>query len=296
LTISSLGSTTTTALTILAQAATNAVGLSQNVELDQIDGRMQDQLNQKIAALQTPPDAATISQTESQLKQLQQQGSTVSKQTSQYTANSNVLSEIQNQLTALQTAAAQGDATSFDNGLAVANTELSNLMAIPPTAPYQPDHVLGLQGSGFGIQSSSTYDLSTPAGQNAAQADIQTALNLVSQASAATTSNELVATSLSTALSGQIGSLDTTLQQDEQTDQMQLAAQTAQLTQQTQDQEHLIELALGNTTQLSTVLSQIENPPQTATSAFDVLSSAVGATASSYTSQGSSPPILSLFA
>jgi hypothetical protein len=299
LTISSLGSnaaSTTTALTVLAQAAANNVVQSQKVELDQIDGRMQDKLNQQIAALQNTGDSASTQAWQSQLNQIQQQNSALTTAQAQFSNNSDTLSAIQTQLDALQTAAQNGDSASFDSALSEANTGLDNLIVVNPTPPLQADGVLGLKGAGLGIESSASYDLSTPAGQAAAENDVNNAQSLIAGIFAITTNNVIVAGSVSTSLADQYNTLSATLQQAQQNDQTQIATQTQNLTQQTQDQEHLIELALGNTTQLSSVISTIDNPPAAPTSAFGVLSDAVGATASSYGSQGTTPPILSLFA
>lgn len=297
MTISSIGSlSTTTALTVLAQAAANNVQQSQKVEIDQIDGRMQDRLNQEIAALQNTGDSPSITIWQSQLTQLQQQNSALTAAQTQYSNNGDTLSAIQTQLAAMQTAAANGDSTGFDNALSEANIYVGNLTVVTPTPPLQADGVLGLKGAGLGIQDSASYDLSTTAGQTAAETAVNSAQALIGQIFAITTNNVLVAGSVSTNLADQYNTVSATVQQAQQNDQAQISTETQNLTQQTQDQEHLIELALGNTTQLSSVLSSLENPPTTTTSAFDVLSNAVGATASSYTSQGTTPPILSLFA
>lgn len=293
--IPSIGSGTTP-LTVLAQTAANAVALSQKVELDQIDGRMNKQLKQKVAALQNTGDTPLIQGRQAQIAQLQKQNTAISQLQAQYSNNSDTLSAIQTQLADLQASAATGDSTNFDKTLAVANDYLDNLIAVSPTAPFQPDGVLGLKGTGFGIGNSASYDLSTPAGQSAAETAVGNAQALINQIFAPTTSNILVAGSLSTVLAGQINSINGALQATEQNDQNEIATKTQTLTQQNSDVEHLIQLALADATQTATQLAQDLNPPAAPKSVFGVLTGAVGATASSYSSTGSTPPILSLFA
>jgi hypothetical protein len=154
--------------------------------------------------------------------------------------------------------------------------------------------VITLQANGLGISNSATYDLGSPAGQAAAAAAVQSAQTLVNQVFQATGSNQILAGSLNTELSTQTTALNAQLQQMQQSDSAATADQVQRLTQQAQDQEHLIELAIGNTQLLSTALMNAATPPQPASSVMEVLQNAVGATASSVLSKQSTPPILSL--
>jgi len=300
-TISITGLTQNTSiLNTLAQVYSSNAQLTTQEQLDIINGRIQAQLNDKIAALQTSdqPDTALATATQNDITRLKNQLATINGDQSKFSANSNLLSDIETQLASLQTAATAGDSASFDKFLAIANTDLGNLLVVSPTAPFQPDSILGLKGTGLGIQSSATYNLSTPAGQAAAAADVGKAQTLINSIFPATSNNILVAGSVATALTNQVNSLNQTLQQTQNTSELQIAAQTAQLTQQAQIQEHLIQLALGNTTLLSDALGSAANPPNLPTSAFDVLSNAVGATSTTANAalNSGTPAILSLLA
>lgn len=296
-TVSSIG-TPTTILTTLAAASTSSTQLATQVEVDQATGQLQKQLKQKIAALQSSDsgDNALIQSTQAQLTQTQKKLATINQYENQYSTNGNTLSDIQNQLATMQTAITNGDSTTFDNALAMANTDVGNLIVMTPMAPFQPDQILPLKANGLGIQSSATYNLSTPSGQTAAQTAVSSAQTLINQVFQAITSNQLVAGSVSTALTTQVNALNQTLQQTQNTQELNVAAESAQLTQQFQDQEHLIQFALGNSTQLSTALAQMATIPTIPNSPFAVLLNAATPSSSSSTSQGSTPAILSLLA
>lgn len=293
--VSSTGSSTTI-LTTLAASYSSNVKMTTQVVVDEVNGQIQKQLQQKIAALPDSGDTVLLQVTQKQIDQLKTRLATVTKVGNDASANANVLSEMQNQLAALQTAAANGDSTSFDSGLATLNTELGNLLVAPPTAPFQADQISGLRGTGLGINNSSYYNLSTTSGQTAAAADVSNAQTEIGQIFGIVTSNQLVATSLTTALSDQINSLNQTLQQTQTTDQLNVASKSAKLTQLAQNQEHLIQLALGNTTLLSDTLASMAAPPDLPASPFGVLSNVVGATADSITPAQTSSAILSLLA
>lgn len=293
MTVSSIA-TPTTILTYLATAAQNATQLSTQVETDQATSQIEKQLQQKIAALPNTADNTLIQVTQSQLAQVQKQFNNVASLTKQFGTNGNLLTDINNQLNTLHTAAANGDATTFDQALSVIKTDVGNLVVVSSTSTFQPDQVAALKTNGIGIQSSANYDLSTASGQAAASADINAAQEQINSILAITTNNQLVAGSLSTALSSQINSLNSTIQQTQTASDTQVATQTAQLTQLAQNQEHLIQLALGNTTQLSSALASMATIADPPSSVFGVLTDAVGATASSITPQQTSNAILSL--
>lgn len=281
-------------LTILSQAAANAVQLADTQEISAIDAQIQNQLNAKIAILQAPPDTALTNALQTQITSLQKNQSSIADLAPKYGANANTLSSLSTQLANLQTAAANGDSASFDAALAAANLNLQDLTPVAAPAPLQPDRVAGLQGNGLNIGDSASYDLSTPAGQAAAAAAVSSAQALVQQVFQATSSNQLLSGDLSQTLSTQIGSLQSQLQQLQGADQTQVQTQIANLTQQAQDQEHLIELALGNSQTIATALSDAENPPQPITSVFGALEQAVAATPATYSSTNSAPAVLSL--
>lgn len=286
------------ALTVLAQSYSSNAQLTTQEQLDVIDGRLQAQLKNQIAAVQASdaPDNALQTSTQADITRLKKQLSTINSTQAQFSTNSNVLADINIRLAALQTAITAGDSAGFDTALGTANTDLGNLLVISPTAPFQPDGILGLKGTGLGIKNSATYNLSTPAGQAAAQTDVNNAQALITQLFPATTNNILVAGDVATALGNQINLQVATFNQLQSTSQTQIDAQTANLTQLEQIQEHIIQLNLGNTTLLSDEIGSIANPPPLPTSTFDVLSNAVGATADSVNTalNSSTPAILSL--
>lgn len=278
-------------LDILAQASQTAAQMNAKIEIDLINGQIQKNLATKVAALQTPPDSAVTTALQSQITTLTQRASTFTTLASQYGANSNTLVDMQSQLAAMQTAAAAGDATSFDAALQTAANDVYDLGVIAVVPPMQADNVVSLKTNGLGISSSATYDLSTPAGQTAAAAAVQSAQTLIQQIAQVTTSNQIVAGSLSTALTNQAAALNGQLSQMQQANDASTTAQIAQLTQQAQTQEHLIELAIGNTTQIAQALQQAQTVAQPVSSPLDALQNAASGTTSS-----SLPAILSLWA
>jgi hypothetical protein len=296
-TVSSVSTATSiNMLTILAQASQNATQLSVQVETDQATAQIERELKHKIAALPNTADDTLVKVSQAQLKRLQKTFSTISTRSGQFGTNGNIFTDINKQLAALQTEITSGDSANFDKTLSVAHTDIGNLVIIPPTAPFQPDQVLQIKTNGLAINNSASYDLSTPAGQTAAKADVNNAQLYINQLLGITTSNQVVASSLATGLSNQINFLNQTLQQTLSTSQLDVLSKTAQLTQLAHNQEHLIQLALGNTTQLSSALAKmatITDPPK---SPFAALTSAVGATADSITPSQVSSAVLSILA
>jgi hypothetical protein len=281
-TISSLGTSSTSTMTlmqVLTSAASKAAQSTTDIEVNTIDKQIQNQLNAKIAALQNTPDAAVAAATQDQINNLNSEISTISTASKQYSGNSNLLSDMQTQLATMQTAAQNGDSATFDNALTVANYDLGNLLVIQPNPPFQADQVLGLKGNGLGIGDSASYDLSTPSGQAAAEAAVSSAQSLVQQSLQATSNNELIAGDVTTALTTQLNYLQSTQQQNQQYEQTQIADETSQLTQQAQNQEHVIELSLGNTQLLSNQLNKVETPLDQTSNFFSSLQGAVGETA-----------------
>lgn len=292
--------TTTTPLTILAQAYTNADQLSEQVENDEATGLIQKQLQQKIAALPNTADDALVQATQADVNRVQTQLNTINAYNTTNSQNGNTLSDLNNQLAALQTAITNQDSAGFDSALSEANIDVGNLTVLSPTAPFQPDQILPLKATGLGIQSSASYDLSTSAGQAAAQTAVNAAQSVVNNVVGLVTSNQLVGGDVSTALTDQLNSLNQTLANTQNTDELQTQAETAKLTQQAQDQEHLIQLSLGNTTQLSTDIANTEADLSATpvTSPFAVLVDSVGETAATATTalNSPSPAILSVLA
>lgn len=292
--ISSIPGTTFTILTTLAQASQTAIQLATQVESDQATSQIERELKQKIAALPNNADNTLLQVSEAQLKRARTTFNTLSQRSAQFGVNGNVLTSINNELAALQTDATNGDSANFDRSLAVIYSNIGNLVVIPPTAPFQPDQILGLKTNGLAVQTSSAYNLSTTSGKAAAHTDLSNAQAFINQLLTLTTSNQVVAGTLATALSNQIDSLNSTIQQTQANSQIDVDLQTAQLTQLAHNQEHIIQLNLGNATELSSELakaSTIVNPPK---SPFAVLQNAVGATPDTSTPADSSQAILSL--
>lgn len=296
MTISSIStSSTSNALTILSQVSTSTAQEAATRETAAVETQIQNRLNAKIAALQPPTDNAVSNAVQAQITALQTQQSQIAALSPKYGANANVLSELQDQLGNLQTAASNGDSAAFDAALSQANTYVDDLTPVNAPAPLQSDGVAGLQGVGLGIGDSLQYDLSTPSGQAAAEAAVTNAQNTVGTIFGVTTANQLLANDLSTALTTQITSLQAQQQQQQNSAQSANQSEITRLTQQAQAQEHLIELALGNTTTLANSIFASENPPAPATSPLQVLQDQVGATAASSTAAANAnPAVLSL--
>ena len=296
----SFGSSISTynALTVLQQMASTTASVTQQQEINNVNLLIQQRLNTKIAALQNTPDTAVTGGLQAQITSLTTQQSNYRTLENQYGTNANTLSDLEKQLAAMQTAVGNGDSAGFDSALDLANADVSNLTVVQTTAPFRADQVLPLKTGGLGISSSATYDLSTPAGQAAASAAIQAAQTVVAQVTNLTVSNQTLSGGLVNSLGNQIDFLNSQLDQIQQSDQTDQQTQIQNLMNQAQNQEHVIELAIGNTQLVSNALLAAANPPAAPTSIFGVLQNAVGATASSSNlqQQQSTAAILSLLA
>jgi hypothetical protein len=271
--------------------------MTQSQQLANIAQDLQNQLNRQLAALQPQTDQVSVDLSQSRINALQKQQKTVSSLETLFGNNGNLLSDMSNQLNLMAQAVTNGDGTAFDNALSALNTDLTDLTPPDWNPVFQSDGIAPLKTNGINIQSSATYDLTTPAGQAAATADVTAVQNQLQTIISINGGNQTVAASQITALNGQISALQN-MQFQQQTAQSQAIAQrTAQLQQNMQNQLHLIELSLGQTSQLSTALSAAFNPPQPITSVFGALVGSVGQTAAGVEQQlGSNPAILSLFA
>jgi hypothetical protein len=282
---------------VLQTIAQNTAQLTQQQQLNNIAQDLQNQLNRQIAALQPPTDEVSVDQSQSRVTALQAQEKVVSGLETTFGNNGNVLADMSNQLNLMAQAVTNSDGTAFDNALSALSTDLTDLTPPAWNPLFQNDGIAQLKTNGINIQSSATYDLTTPAGQAAATADVSAVQTQLQSIIKMNGSNQAVAASKTTALNGQVGALQN-MQFQQQTAQSQsIAQQTAQLQTNMQNQLHLIELSLGQTSQLATVLSTALNPPQPVTSVFGALQNSVGETASTAETQlGSNPAILSLFA
>jgi hypothetical protein len=154
--------------------------------------------------------------------------------------------DLNTQLTTLKTAAASGDATTFDSALAQAKTDIVDLTVVSFVPGTQPDGVANLKYDGLGIQSSATYNLSTQAGQAQAATDIANAKTLVGQVLSVTTQNQEIATSQSDGFTTDINNLTLQLAQISDNQNNTVQTEISKLQQQEQEQYHVIELALSS--------------------------------------------------
>lgn len=282
--------TTSTLLNGLATAYATAAQSRTSIEVDIINARIQQQVNQEISALQGPADTVQIQADQALVSQLNTKLTTTNQLAGNFSANGNVFSDLTSQLAAMQTAITNGDSQGFDAALQQANNDVGNLIVVPPSAPYQADGIEQLKTDGLGITSAASYNLTTATGQTSAAADVQNAQSLVIQLSGIQTSNQILAYDTASALTTQINSIDKTITEMQNENNDYISAQTAKLSQQAQIQENLIQLGLGNSTTLSNALQQITSASAVPTSPFDV----IGSSSSSTTFNGSTPAVLSL--
>jgi hypothetical protein len=284
-------------LTVLYQMAQSQASLTQNLQLAQISQDLQNQLNRQLSGLQTPVDQVSINYSQQQINSLQAQQKTVSGLETTFGNNGSILADMTSQLNLMAKAVTNSDGTSFDNALSALNTDLTILTPPAYNGLFQNDGIAALKTNGINIQSSASYNLSTPAGQTAATADVTTAQNLVESSLKINGSNQTIAAGQISALNGQISALQTIQSQQQNNATQEIAQETQRLQTNEQNQLHLIELNLGKTSQTATMLYTALNPPTQTTSVFGALSNSVGETAKTAETQlGQTPAILSLFA
>jgi hypothetical protein len=286
-----------TPFSVLQSISQATASMTQSQQLAHIAQDLQNQLNRQLAALQPQTDQVSVDLSQHRINALQAQQKTISSLETVFGNNGNLLSDMSNQLNLMAQAATNGDGAAFDNALSALNTDLTDLTPADWNPLFQSDGIAPLKTNGINIQSSATYDLTTPAGQAAATADVTALQNQLQTIIRINGGNQTVAASQITALNGQISALQN-MQFQQQTAQSQaIAQQTARLQQNMQNQLHLIELSLGQTNQLATALGASLKPPQPVTSVFGALVGSVGQTAAGVEQQlGSNPAILSLFA
>jgi len=271
--------------------------VTQNQQMANIAQALQNQLNRQLAAIQPPVDQVSINLSQSRITALQAQQKTISSLETQFGNNGSLLADMTNQLNLMAQAVTNSDGTAFDNALSALNTDFTDLTPPAWNAIFQPDGINQLKTAGITIQSSATYDLSTQTGQDAATADITNVSNLVQSILKINGANQTVAASQLTALNGQISSLQNIQFQQQTASQQAVQQQTNQLTQNMQNTLHLIQLNLGQSSQMATALSAALNPPQPVNSVFGALTNAIGQTAAGAEKQlGQMPAVMSLFA
>jgi hypothetical protein len=266
---STFGSTTTSIMNVLTQAALNNAAAQESYRFHLIQTQLNKQFQKKIAALQASNDTSAQDDfLKVEISQTAHQKATFSNLQTRYGANANILADITTQIATMQNAASAGDSTTFDGALVTANADVSYLVVVQDNPAVQPDGVVLLKTSGLGVNSSSSYDLSTTAGRNAALADLLNASNLINQVYSVTTSNQTIAGSQATALDSQLSNLQGTLENDQFNQSATVATKTLQLKTQLNTQVHLIELSFANAQAAGASLQQQElagqaaqNPP-----------------------------------
>jgi hypothetical protein len=213
-------------------------------------------LNQQIAQLQSQAaDTTTVQLLQSQLDAANTQNNAFSQASSQWLANERFLSDLTTQLTTMNTAATNSDSAGFDSALAAAQFDVAGLNVVAYVPGTQTDGVANLKLNGLNVQSSATYNLSTPSGQAQAESDIANATALVSQITNVTLQNQIVASSSSNSLTTQIDDLTRRLSEISTNQNTTVQAQISNLQQREQYQFHVIELGLQNATKPNSVLT-----------------------------------------
>jgi hypothetical protein len=248
--------------TLLTSTLTAGAQNQNQLTLNAINNTLTTRLNNQIAQIEAQSsDTTTVQLLQNQLSAAQTQNSSFSQAASQWLGNESFLTDLNTQLTTMSTAAASGDATTFDGALAQAQTDIDDLTVVSYVPGTQPDGVANLKYDGLGVQSSATYDLSTTAGQAQAATDVANAKNLVAQVLSVTTQNQEIATSQSDGLTDDINNLSLQLSQISDNQNNTVQTQISNLQQQEQDQYHVIELALSssNTNATSVLTSAATN-------------------------------------
>lgn len=258
---SSISSTLTISNALISKLAAASTANAQtmaNYRLQLIGTDLTNQLNKKIAQLQQQAEDPNIPLYQQQAQQLTQQQTSYQNAEAALSENGTALSQISLQLGNLAVAAQAGDSTSFDQTLAAAQNDISLLQTVPFAAGLQPDGVATLQYKGLGIQSSATYNLSTPAGQAQALSDIQAAQSAIQASSSTTSLNQQITASVQQALQTQISGISTQISNLQNSELSAAQATISNLQQQTQEEYHIIQLNFGDETNASTILGSIQ--------------------------------------
>jgi hypothetical protein len=249
----------------LAQTAVLGAQSASQLELKVIGARMTSQMNTKLADLKAQSVDPTVAPLQAQVASLSAKNTTYTTAQAQLSGNASAISDMKIQLGSMAFAAANGDSAGFDQALAAANDDLSILQVTGPLPAFEPDGVPQLINTGLGIQPSSTYDLSTPAGQAQANSDLQNAQGTIDQMFAITSQNQNIASTISNALTGQISVLSSQIDDRQSNAQFAATSAAAKLQAQTQTQFHLLELQMSNAQNSSTWLigaeAALANPP-----------------------------------
>lgn len=237
--------------------AANATSQTNN-RLTLIGNDLQAQLNKKVAALQQQAQDPQVTILQQQQQTLSAQLNTYQGAETQIGGNNSLLGDLALQLSTLGIAAQSGDSATFDATLTTAQSDVNALQVVPYTPGLQSDGITPLKYQGLGLQSSSTYDLSTPAGQAQALAAVQAAQAVVKQITTTSLQNQEVSASIQQALQTQITGVTTQVGNLQQTELADAQTQITQLEQQEQTQYHLIQLNFGNSTSAASILTSLQ--------------------------------------
>jgi hypothetical protein len=266
--------TTPTIINKLALVAGAGAQAMANFRIKLVGDQLTAQLNKRIAQLKAQSTDSLIPSWQSRINALRAQDSGYSSARTSLSQNGTTLADLTFQLGNLAAAAQSGNAAVFDQTLRAATTDVDHLALVPYQPGFQSDGVLSLKTKGLGIQSSATYDLSTPAGQAQAAADVQVAQGVAQNTFTQTTQNQAIANSASRALQGQISALSNQISQ-RQFNQLSISAtEIAKLKQQSQQQFHLIELEFGTVGQSASILASTQT--STAPAPGSIISLLVG--------------------
>ena len=267
---------TTSLINTLANVATAGAQSFVQFRLKLIGQQITAQLNKKIAQLKDQSRDPTIPLLQQQAATLSHQKQAYDQALSQIGNNGSTLGDLSIQLSNVSTAAAQGDSATFDQALGAAKTDIGILQIVPSLAGFLPDGIASLVNNGLGIQSSATYNLSTPAGRAQAGADIQAAQTLVQQIASTNTTNQEIGSSISQSLGTQITAISDQISNKQIAILTDGAAQVDKLSQQAKTEFHLIELQFGNVPQTGSILSSAQNANNIAPPPGSVISLLVG--------------------
>jgi hypothetical protein len=279
---------TSSLINSLTDAATLGAQNAAQFRLKLIGQQITAQLNKKIAQLKDQSQDPTIPLLQQQATTLSQQKTAYDQALVQIGDNGTTLGDLSLQLGNLANAASQGDSTGFDQALSAANTDVAILQVVPPLAGLLPDGLNSLLSKGLGIQSSATYNLSTPAGQAQASAAIQATQSLVQQIAGTNTTNQEIGSSISQSFGGQLSAISDQISNKQNDELTAAATQVDKLNQQAKTEFHLIELQLGNVGQTGSILSNAQNANNIAPPPGSVISLLVG------NSSGAALPVANL--
>lgn len=262
--IKSVLAATTALMSKLAAVNAANASLQTNNRLALIGNQITAQLNKKIAQLKAQSEDPTVGILQQQSTHLSQQYSTYNAAETQIGQNRTVLGSLALQLSNAAVAAQSGNASAFDAAVQSSNDDVASLQVVPFAAGLQPDGVAPLKYAGLNVQSSSTYNLSTPSGQAQALAAVQAAQAVIQQVTTMTAQNQQISASIQQALQTQMTAVSNQISDLQQTELTDAATKIANLKQQSQMQFHIIEMNFGNSSNAASILTARQAAAQAA--------------------------------